>query len=131
MNSENIHDSNDVRNYYFQDDKKRVHNDLERKRRENIKDNFDSLSESLPVDRHDKSCRYSILSSTHKFIKKTKKVIEETKIRQKKCHENFMRIEKEIARLEKARLMNMDVTPDPEIVKLLKETTVPSFLSVN
>ncbi|KAF0990153.1 hypothetical protein HZS_4695 [Henneguya salminicola] len=115
----------------FNDEKKRVHNELERKRRGNIKENFDMLFQVVPVEDHEKSSRSQILHSTVKHITHMNKVIEASKIFKQKCQDDVRDFQEELKRLEKCRAEGQPAIINPDIFKRVEEAKLSVVPDMN
>ncbi|KAF0987365.1 hypothetical protein HZS_1764 [Henneguya salminicola] len=82
-------------NYSHGQEAKRSHKKHEKKRRENIKNNLELLSDVLPFKIIGKSYQNSVLKSTLICLNHMKKVMKEKKFFIKKSEEDFEILQKE------------------------------------
>lgn len=103
------------------DNKRALHNAMERKRRDSIKDSFRGLQDCIPTLRGDKTSRAQVLKKTSDYISQMQVKIEKHQVEINDLKEQNSQLEAQIRALEKAKtsfggpLIRSDSLLGPEI----------------
>ena len=85
------------------DNKRALHNAMERKRRDSIKDSFKGLQDCIPTLRGDKTSRAQVLKKTGEYITHMQKKITDHQDEIKSLKNQNSSLESQIRALEKAK----------------------------
>merc|ERR1719328_462514 len=85
------------------DNKRALHNAMERKRRDSIKDSFKGLQDCIPTLRGDKTSRAQVLKKTGEYITHMQKKITDHQDEIKSLKSENTQLESQIRALEKAK----------------------------